>query len=533
MKKILLLLITILSYSGIYAQNDSIYFWKQNTLIHKQSIKTADLDSITFVRPNATGIDIPATMESLYDIFSLSGPNGPGSSFVSGDDPGESPFIRCLVNLEDFTADGVKNRWGDDGLDQLTIAAGWDSNNKFFKYHYNKLYYAIAKSNEFIVVLNNTTDIPNNAVLRSETRFLRALAYFYLIDAFGSVPLITESTPNVGANAPQASRVQLFNYVESELNAIINDLPLTNEYGRVNKFAGKMLLSKLYLNAEVFAGVNKYNEALTNINSVINEGGYSLASNFLQNFSGDNDTSPEIIFPLVADGTTRQSYGNTTYIINGSMSADTMSPLSQYGATEGWTGHRASKAWYGLFGNSAAALATSSDVRAQAFWTSGHTYEMEFYKTWINGFPSTKFRNSNTTGISNPTQFSGTDFPLFRLADAYLIYAECVVRGASGGTISQALNYVNQVRIRSNAATITQAQLTLNFILDERARELNFEGQRRTDLIRFGKFTGASYLWPWKGNVLNGTAISGYYKLFPLPYIALTNNPNLIQNPGY
>jgi hypothetical protein len=532
MKKILLLLIIVLFHSGIYAQNDSIYFWKSNTMIHKQSIKTADLDSITFVRPNAAGIDIPATMVSLYDIFSLSGPNGPGSSFVSVDDPGESPFIRCLVNLEDFTADGVKNRWGDNGLDQLTTATSWNSNNKFFRYHYNKLYYAIVKANQFIVVLNNANNIPNKPALLSETRFLRALAYYYLIDAFGSVPLITEATQNGGINAPQASRVQLFNYVESELNAIINDLPLTNEYGRVNKFAGKMLLAKLYLNAEVFAGVNKYNESLNNINSVINEGGYLLASNFLQNFSGDNNTSPEIIFPLVADVTFRQSYGNTTYIVNGSMGQDTMTP-SDYGSNYPWSGHRATKAWYGLFGNSSAALAASNDVRAQAFWTSGHNYEMTDYKVWIDGFPSIKFRNSNVVGPSTPTAFSGTDFPLFRLADAYLIYAECVLRGATGGTISQALNYVNQVRIRSNAATITQAQLTLNFILDERARELNFEGQRRIDLIRFGKFTGASYLWPWKGNVLNGTAIPDYYKLFPIPESAIQANPNLIQNPGY
>ncbi len=528
-----LTIILLVTTSKIQAQNDSIYFWKGNTMIHKQSIKTADLDSITFVRPSASGIDAPATMVSLYDIFSLSGPSGPASTYIGGDDAGESPFIRCLLNLEDFTADGVKNRWGDNGLDQLTTAALWDSNNKFFRYHFNKLYYAIVRANQFIVVLNGATNIPNKPVLLAETRFLRALAYYYLIDAFGSVPLITEATQNGGNNAPQASRIALFNYVESELNTIINDLPVTNEYGRANKSAGKMLLSKLYLNAEVFTGVNKYNEALTNINSVINQGGYSLSADFFQNFSGDNNTSSEIIFPLIANATTRQSYGNTTYIVNGSLNTVTMSPLSQFGATDGWAGHRATKAWYGLFGYSAAELVSSSDVRAHAFWTSGHTYEMTDYKIWINGFPSTKFRNSNATGASMATQFSNTDFPLFRLADAYLMYAECVLRGASGGTTSQALNYVNQVRLRSNAASIAQPQLTLDFILDERARELNFEGQRRTDLIRFGKFTGGSYLWPWKGNMLNGTAIPDYYKLFPIPNIAIQANPFLIQNPGY
>ena len=526
-------MILVVCCSAIYAQNDSIYFWKNGLLLEQRSIKTADLDSITFYSPNTSGINIPGTMVSLYDTFSLSGPNGPGSTFTPGDDAGESPFIRCLVNLEDFTADGIKNRWGDNGLDQLTTTSNWDPNNKFFRYYFNKLFYSITKCNDFIVLLNNNPTIPNRIALLSEARFLRALAYYYLIDAFGSVPLITESTQNGGINAPQASRVQLFNYVESELTASINDMPIANEYGRANKYAGKMLLSKLYLNAEVFAGSNKYNQALLNISSVINEGGYSLASNFLQNFSGDNHTSPEIIFSMIADPITRQSYGNTTYIVNGSLSFDTMNPLSQFGADQGWGGHRATKAWYGLFGNSAVALASSSDVRAHAFWTSGHTYEMTDYRTWNNGFPSIKFRNSNAVGPSTPTSFSGTDFPLFRMADAYLMYAECILRGASGGSISQALNYVNQVRIRSNAASISQSQLTLNFIIDERARELNFEGQRRTDLIRFGKFTGGSYLWPWKGNVVNGVSISDHYNLFPLPTSAIQSNVNLVQNPGY
>ena len=204
-------------------------------------------------------------------------------------------------------------------------------------------------------------------------------------------------------------------------------------------------------------------------------------------------------------------------------------PLSTFGATDGWGGHRATKAWYGLFGN----LSTSTDNRAELFWTTGHTFEMTDYKQWSNGYPSTKFRNNAFGQTSTPTGFSGTDFPLFRLADAYLMYAECVVRGATGGTLADGLNYANQVRTRSHAATISSNELTLNFLLDERARELNLEGHRRTDLIRFGKFTGGSYLWPWKGNVLNGTSIPANYDLFPIPLTALQANPNLTQNPGY
>lgn len=113
------------------------------------------------------------------------------------------------------------------------------------------------------------------------------------------------------------------------------------------------------------------------------------------------------------------------------------------------------------------------------------------------------------------------------------MYAECVVRGATGGSMSQAVTYVNNVRNRANASQINASELTLDFLIDERARELNLEGHRRTDLIRFGKFTGGSYLWPWKGNTLNGTSIPSTYKLFPIPVQALQANPNLTQNPGY
>lgn len=178
-------------------------------------------------------------------------------------------------------------------------------------------------------------------------------------------------------------------------------------------------------------------------------------------------------------------------------------------------------------------LGTSTDTRASLFWTDGHNYEMEDYKEWTDGYPSVKFRNTNFTGSSLPSSFSPTDFPLFRLADAYLMYAECAVRSAAGTDMGTAVQYVNAVRNRSNASSITQTDLTLQFIIDERGRELNLEGHRRTDLIRFGMFTGSTYLWPWKGGVKDGTSIPDTYRLYPIPSSALQANPNLTQNPGF
>jgi len=475
---------------------------------------------------------IDGLLSKMYGTFALSGPSGPGSSDISGPDAGETAFLRGIVNLQDFSADCMKNRWGDDGLDQLTTTKGWSPNNKFFKYLYDRVYYTVPQTNNLIKILKNDVEVPNEEQYVSELRFIRSLAYYYMIDCFGKGVLVTEN--DLGATAPkeQASRTELFNYVESELLDVEGKIAATNTYGRANKSVVRMLLAKLYLNAKVYTGTTRYNEAAVYVKKVIDEGGYTLNLNFVANFSGDNNTSPEIIFPLLADPVVSQSYGNTTYLVNGSLNADTMT-LSDYGATAGWGGHRATKAWYGLFGGSAGALAASPDDRAHLFWTSGHSYEMNDYKTWTDGYPAIKFRNKNFSGPVSTTNFSGTDFPLFRLADAYLMYAECALRGASGTSLSQALLYVNNVRNRAHATPILTSELTLNFILDERGRELNFEGHRRSDLIRFEKFAGGTYLWPWKGGVKDGQAISATYNLFPIPTSALQANPNLTQNPGY
>jgi hypothetical protein len=123
---------------------------------------------------------------------------------------------------------------------------------------------------------------------------------------------------------------------------------------------------------------------------------------------------------------------------------------------------------------------------------------------------------------------------MFRLADVYLMYAEAVVRGGAGSS-AEALTYVNRVRQRSKASPINASQLTLDFLLDERARELHMECYRRTDLIRFGRFAGpnANYVWPWKGGVLQGQPVAESRNLYPIPSSDLTANPTLVQNPGY
>lgn len=518
MKKLLYILIITITFSSCL-----------NDLNTKPEIELT-LEELLQQDPNA----VSGILSRLYASFALSSVNGPDKSDID-DDAGESPFLRGIINLQDFTADAMKNRWGDNGLDQLTTTSNWDENNKFFRYMFNRIYYTIPQANNLLSVLKNVS-VNDQENIISEVRFIRALAYYYLIDTFGKGTLATEDNIGESAPLPEVSRVELFNFVESELLAIEDKIAQSNGYGRANKAVVRMLLSKLYLNAEVYTGTAKFEEAGTYAKKVIDEGGYTLANDFVSIFSGDNESSPEIIFPLIADANISQSFGNTTYIVNGSLSTDTMVP-EDYGAKQGWGGHRATKAWYGLYCDKsitdAAQLLACADDRSKLFWTEGHTFEMADYKKWVDGYPSIKFRNSNFSGTSTATDFSSTDFPLFRLADTYLMFAECAVRGASTADINTALTHVNAVRTRANAATITQGDLTLDFIIDERGRELNLEGHRRSDLIRFGKFTGGTYLWPWKGNTANGAPIPESYKLFPIPLSALGANPNLKQNPGY
>jgi hypothetical protein len=481
------------------------------------------LENLLAKDPNA----IEGLLSKMYGTFALSGSKGAGSQDIAGPDPGETAFLRSIINLQEFTADGMKNRWGDDGLDQLTTSSRWNPNNKFFRYLYDRVYYIVPQSTNIIIALG-TVDVPNKEQIIGELRFIRALSYYYMIDCFGKGVIVNETNYGSTAPLPEATRTELFNYVESELLSIEETLPLTTGYGRANKSVVRMLLAKLYLNAEVYTGTAHYDDALKYVKKVIEEGNYTLATSFVSQFSGDNNTSTEVIFPLIADAVSRQSYGNTPYLVNGSPSTETMNN-HDFGTSDAWTGHRATKAWYSLYGD----ITASPDDRAHLFWTTGHNYEMADYKVWADGYPSVKFRNTNFLGASVSTPFSSTDFPLFRLADAYLMYAECVERGATGGSDATALEYVNNVRNRSHAGAITSADLTLDFLLDERARELNLEGHRRTDLIRFNKFTGSSYLWPWKGNSVNGASIPDTYRLFPIPQTALQANPNLTQNPGY
>jgi hypothetical protein len=478
-----------------------------------------------------------ALLAKVYTGLAIGGQQGgDGSPDIQGIDAGFSQYLRLFWETEELPTDAAVIAWGDIGLPEMNTMT-WTAQSNMVVAMYYRIFFQVTMANQF---LRETTDdqlAAHNVSVslkaqiqtwRAEARFLRALSYWHGIDLFGSIPLVTESDPIGGAPPKQVTRDSLFNYVVSELNAIKAQLPAPgpSTYGRANTAAASMLLAELYLNAEVYTGAPQWGAALSAAQEVINSGAFQLDPNWRHMFEADNNTSPEIIFAVPQDGNHTQTYGGVNFLVHaecgGSMNNGT------YGVDGCWYGIRLKQEMYHLF--------ATGDQRASYFWTAGQTVDVTNISDFSTGIPAPKFTNVKSTGGSgsNPG-FVDTDFPMFRLSGAYLIYAEAFLRGG-GGTQAQALAYVNAIRERAfggTAGDITAAQLTLPFILDERGRELMWEAHRRTDLVRFGEFTGGSYIWQWKGGTHAGMATDAHYNVYPLPASELVANPNLKQNPGY
>ena len=491
-------------------------------------------------------------LAKLYGGFALTGPSGPGSGDISGIDAGTSDYIRQLWSAQELTTDEAVVAWNDPGI-QDWHRMNWDANNGLIRGVYNRFYYEIATCNEFIRESSDdklskrlgSTDVAQGKMFRAEARFLRAVAYYHVIDMFGNGPFVTDKDA-VGASLPvYNTRKQLYDFVESELLALTNDLaPVkTNEYGRVDQAAAHGYLARLYLNAGVYTGTPQFAKAAEEAKKVV-DSGYTLnttaspvSSAYGRLFLADNNVSTaksEIIWPVIFDVNNVQSYGGTTFLVNGATSPTNGAWQKYVGESTGWGGLRTTSVLFDKFFLLGADTARDSRGR---FWTSGQTMEINDLSQFTQGLGVTKFRNVTSTGAPQnfSLNFSSVDFPMLRLADMMLVYAEAAARGNADRAI--ALGYVNQIRARAFAnapgSDITDAQLTTDFVLDERARELHWEGLRRTDLIRYNRFVESTYLWPWKGGVAAGQGVDAKYNLFPIPSSDLTANSNLKQNPGY
>jgi starch-binding outer membrane protein, SusD/RagB family len=483
------------------------------------------------------------TLAKLYSSFAVPGQEGVTSANgdISGIDNGFGVYTRALWMLQELTTDEALCSWNDQTIKDFHWQT-WSSTDVFNNAMYSRIIYTVSICNEFI---RNTADNTDPEAIRynSEARFLRALAYYHAIDMYGNPAFITEAD-KPGVFFPQrTTRLALFNYVEGELKAIENSLGEPRfEYGRADKAAAWMLLARLYLNAEVYTGTARWADCITYSEKVMNAG-YVLEPDYRLNFSADNNTSREMIFAINYDGQYTRSYGGTCYIIHAATGGD-LDPLELgIGTGGGWSGNRTTKEFVNVLVDTNLYPRDVADPRytrvkdKRVYLYLLTNWEIYNVGTFTDGIGVRKYTNLNhdgTPAIHPHNDFPCTDFPIFRLADAYLMHAEALLR--SGGSRATALADVNALRERAfgNASgNITDSKLTLDYILDERGRELYWEAVRRTDLIRYNKFVTADYLWSWKGNSFTGAPSGEFRNLFPIPASEVAANPNIKQNPGY
>jgi starch-binding outer membrane protein, SusD/RagB family len=405
---------------------------------------------------------------------------------------------------------------------------------------YNRIFYVVTVANEFIRESEDGkladrgisgTDADAVKKMRAEARFIRAYQYWAAMDLFGNVPYITE-TDMIGSTAPkQINRADLFKYVETELKALETELigAKQNEYGRADQAACWALLARLYLNAQVYANENRYTDAITYAKKVISAG-YDIESSWNNLFLADNHKSTkEFIWTINYDGNKTKNWGGMTFLVHASI-GDNMNP-KDFGVNGGWYGIRTTKAIPALYKY----INTDSADKRAVFVQ--NKLEIDDLGKFSDGWAVAKYRNVDQAGKAGADlegNFVDTDFPVFRLPEMYLVVAEAVLRGGAGATKAEAIGYLEKLRKRGfPTTTTTLSDIDLVYVLDERVRELLWEGHRRTDLVRYNLFTTNTYLWPWKGGVKEGRGVADHLKLYPLPTTDINANPNLVQNTGY
>jgi len=482
-------------------------------------------------------------LAKLYALYVTAGQEKGGADADLSSNMGYD-YMRCYFNLQEAGTDELASTWLEgDKITDLTYLT-WDAADPWVADMYYRLFYTIAVCNEF---LRNASDAgiarfteseqAEIRIFRSEARFLRALAYYHAMDLYHDLPFVDENDPVGAYIPPRKTAKEIFDFIEVELIDAEKSMldKASCEYGRAPKAAAWTLLAKMYLNAEVYGAGARYTDCITYCKKIIADG-YSLEPEYARLFNADNHLrTNEIIYPLVVDADHIVSWGATTYLVCGGVSStkdDAGYKPSDYGVTNGWGMFRIRGEVPSLF--------KESDKRAM-FFTDGQTKTIADCTNQGHGYLVRKWTNLTDAGetASNTTADGvDTDYPMFRLADVYLMLGEAVARGGAGATASEALGYINQLRQRAfgeqyeTSGKLTISDLTVDFYLDERARELYWECTRRTDLVRFGKFTGSSYIWQWKGGIKDGTGVDSKFNIYPIPSSELTANPNL-KNENY
>ena len=534
------------------------------TLLFGMTSCTKDLD-VTPIDPNLdTEVNAEGLFNKCYGNLGLQGNGGAnGDCDIDGLDGGTTGFIRQMWNSNELTTDEAICHWGDDGIQQFCYNT-YDQSHPMLNGYYYRLTTGISYCNHYLEIAGE-----NDAMKAAEIRYLRALQYYLLMDAFGGIPFSTTlETP------AYKTRKEAYDWLEEELLAIepaLSDAKAKTSsdpmYGRVDKASAWMLLMRLYLNAEVYTGKAEWAKAAEYAKKVIdspyklNTNGVNGWSAYQMLFMGDNGESSaaqECIFPVLCDGKKTTSWGVTLFLMASTWDADMVgNPNDTYfdengetkmncsnGTSEKWAGNRSRiNLIRKFFPNNDAPQVQPYEMKEKAgddralFFGTGHSLMNEngYMGDFKDGYAVAKFINYKSTGtnvMGSDAQFPDADFFFFRVAEAYLTYAEAITRQAgSNTTTEEATQYINALRQRANNKDL-HTTYSMNEVLDEWSREFYFEGRRRVDLIRFGKFGGDSdYVWAWKGGAKNGRNFAAYKNVFAIPADQVKGA--IKQNTGY
>lgn len=541
-----------------------------------------DLDISSIDPQSSPTADPMGLLAKCYGVLGLTGQDGGTGNGDLSLDEGESGFYRTTFNLQELPTDECMWAWQTDpDIPQITMI-NWNSSSVRVQWASTRLTYDITLFNSY---LSQVEDNDENRQYRAEVRFLRALHYWYMLDLFGKSPFKTEF--NITELPIEYSGNQMYGWLDKELTEIENEMTATGtgvgafndsqNFGRADLGAVYLLHARLALNSAVYSdSINpetEYRKAVDYCNKIEQSGAYTLSSKekngnsgYAQLFMADNDQNAdamdEIIFPIRQDGLRTRQYSGSLVLIAGSRSA----AMPNYGMKESWTCLFARSAMTQKFFPSLSNVplvpdgAETSDDQTKAaeldqqYGTSVQqlidaagddrallysgcangvrTISTEAVTDFKNGLSLVKWTNmkSDNTG-GQDLSWPDTDIPLLRYAEVFLIRAEANWRlGADATTV---MNDINVLRQRANTRLFNAGDITEDNIRDEWCREFFMEGRRRSDLVRFGCFTGNKYVWDWKGGTASGTTVDSHFNVYPIPADDIMNNANLTQNPGY
>ena len=535
-----------------------------------KDLDTLPLNTTDFTSENAYANEenYLKALSYINGYYMLVGQDDPGNNDLGFSDSGQSEFLRQWINMNEMTCDGLKCVWGDSYLTELQHDSWGSSTNDALVAVYTRAVKAIALVNEFLLqTTDSKIDARGQSSLkgeiagyRAEARFHRAMFFYVLMDEFGNPPF--PMPENIGGENPKRiTRTDLFNWLETELLDLASDnsaMPAVGSvpYPRPTKGSVWALLSRMYLNAEVYTGTARWQDAKDAAKKVIGMG-YSLAPKYSDMFRQDNtengSAEKEFIFAVAYDRVSTQSWGGTSTFASASLSEEANLKLgAEFGLSkingENWAGYHVPNDYVARFQLNGVVWGNKTNVfgydRAasdkRAFFTNYGSVQDFDEKQVSSGWMCWKFCGLDSNdklvqqdGVPGNWKLSSADMPIFRLAEMYLNYAEADAR-LNGGVVkdADALKYVKDLRDRAGVSM--PSEVNLDWLLDERAREFMWEGHRRVDLIRFGKFTDVNYPWTLKGGLMNGKiALPSYKTIFPIIQSDLSSNSNLVQNEGY